>query len=132
MHYTRPIYDPSKAVFNDFEPFWEFVSGPLHAGAFGPNTLDNTFGPQLMYVKAPGKDNASPSEGGRVFGAVNIDGKTGEMKVALKDLTGATLYEKALAPAAGLKAEPVGRGSLRMRHNSAEAAMKIIPAKIGR
>lgn len=46
-------YDPNKATFQDFEPFWEFVSGPIHAGTFGPNALDKTFGPQLVYVKAP-------------------------------------------------------------------------------
>jgi phosphodiesterase/alkaline phosphatase D-like protein len=46
-------YDPNKAAFQDFEPFWEFVSGPLHAGSFPQNQLDNTFGPQLVYVKAP-------------------------------------------------------------------------------
>ena len=33
VHYTAAhYYDPGKAVFQDFEPFWEFVSGPLHAG----------------------------------------------------------------------------------------------------
>ena len=54
VHYTAAhYYDPNKAVFQDFEPFWEFVSGPIHAGCFGPAELDNTFGPQLMYVKAP-------------------------------------------------------------------------------
>ena len=51
VHYTAAhYYDPNKAVFQDFEPFWEFVSGPLHAGSFGPNKLDNTFGPQLVYI----------------------------------------------------------------------------------
>ena len=46
VHYTAAhYYDPNKAVFQDFEPFWEFVSGPIHAGTFGPNQLDNTFGP---------------------------------------------------------------------------------------
>ena len=59
VHYTAAhYYDPDKAVFQDFEPFWEFVSGPLHAGTFGPATLDNTFGPQLVYVKAPGAGQA--------------------------------------------------------------------------
>ena len=54
VHYTAAHhYDPNRAVFQDFEPFWEFVSGPLHAGSFPQNKLDNTFGPQLMYVKAP-------------------------------------------------------------------------------
>jgi len=51
-----------KAVFQDFEPFWEFVSGPIHAGSFPQNALDNTFGPQRVYVKAPGTPNAPPSE----------------------------------------------------------------------
>ncbi|MEA3025105.1 MAG: alkaline phosphatase [Alphaproteobacteria bacterium] len=55
VHYTAAhYYDPNKAAFQDFDPFWEFVSGPLHAGTFGPNDLDGTFGPQLMYVKAQG------------------------------------------------------------------------------
>lgn len=99
VHYCAAhFYDPAKAQFSDFEPFWEFVSGPLHAGGFGPNALDNTFGPQLVYQKAPGKNNASPSEGGQYYGLVNIDAKTSAMKVELKDLTGATLYEKTLAP----------------------------------
>ena len=33
--------------------------GRLHAGTFGPGELDNTFGPQLRYVKAPAKDAAA-------------------------------------------------------------------------
>ena len=37
MHYTAAhYYDPNKAAFQDFEPFWEFVSGPLHAGTWAP------------------------------------------------------------------------------------------------
>ena len=46
VHYTAAhLYDPAKARFTAFAPFWEFVSGPLHAGSFGPNALDDTFGP---------------------------------------------------------------------------------------
>jgi alkaline phosphatase D len=38
VHYTAAHhYDPSRAAIGDFSPFWEFVSGPLHAGGFGPN-----------------------------------------------------------------------------------------------
>ena len=45
VHYTAAHhYAPERAAFTDFDPFWEFVSGPLHAGAFGPNELDPTFG----------------------------------------------------------------------------------------
>ena len=52
MHYTAAHYcDPNKSVFQDFEPFWEFVSGPLHAGTWSPGQLDNTFGPIAMFAK---------------------------------------------------------------------------------
>ena len=63
VHYTAAhYYDPNKAAFQDFEPFWEFVSGPIHAGTFGPNALDKTFGPQLVYVKAPrARSRAKPA-----------------------------------------------------------------------
>ena len=38
VHYTAAHhYDPARAAVADFTPFWEFVSGPLNAGAFGPN-----------------------------------------------------------------------------------------------
>ena len=30
--------------------FWEFVAGPIHAGGFGPNALDNTFGDAIGYA----------------------------------------------------------------------------------
>ncbi len=29
-------------AFRDFDPFWEFVAGPLNASTFGPNTMDGT------------------------------------------------------------------------------------------
>ncbi len=36
VHYTAAHhYSPDRAAFQDFEPFWEFVSGPLHAGISG-------------------------------------------------------------------------------------------------
>ena len=54
VHYCAAhYYDPAKAQFQDFDPFWEFVAGPLNAGTFGPNKLDNTFGPQVVFEKAP-------------------------------------------------------------------------------
>ncbi|HJY77308.1 MAG TPA: alkaline phosphatase D family protein, partial [Burkholderiales bacterium] len=38
VHYAAAhYYDPAKAQFTDFAPFWEFVAGPMHAGGFGPN-----------------------------------------------------------------------------------------------
>ncbi len=96
VHYTAAhYYDPNKAVFQDFEPFWEFVSGPIHAGSFGPNQLDNTFGPQLRYIKAPSKEqgqNLPPSEGLQFFGHVAIDGASEVMTVTLKDVEDRALW----------------------------------------
>ena len=103
VHYTAAhYYDPNKAAFQDFDPFWEFVSGPLHAGTFGPNQLDGTFGPQLVYAKAPaaGQVNLPPSAGLQFFGHVAIDGATRQMTVTLKDVADTALWSKMLDPAA--------------------------------
>jgi alkaline phosphatase D len=100
-HYTAAhYYDPAKAIFTDFDPFWEFMSGPLNAGTYGPNPTDNTFGIQVVYQKTPEKSmsNLPPSAGMQFFGEVRIDGGTAEMKVALLDVSGTTLFEKTLAP----------------------------------
>ena len=99
VHYTAAHYfDPAKAKFTDFSPFWEFVSGPLNSGSFGPNKPDGTFGMQVVYEKAPKEPNESPAAGLQFFGQVDIDAKTRAMTVTLKDLTGASLYSKTLAP----------------------------------
>ena len=42
VHYAAAHhYDPARAAFKDFLPFWEFVAGPLHAGTFGPSKPDS-------------------------------------------------------------------------------------------
>jgi alkaline phosphatase D len=102
VHYCAAhYYDPNKAQFQDFEPFWEFVSGPLNAGSFGPNTLDNTFGPQVVFQKFPPAPNYSPFAGLQFFGQVDIDGRTAEMTVSLKDIDGNMVYSKELQPEPG-------------------------------
>lgn len=101
VHYTAAhYYNPDKAQFQDFEPFWEFVSGPLHAGTFGPGQLDNTFGPELKFVKAPppGQANLPPSAGLQFFGHVRIDGASGQMTVTLRDRADTALWSTTLDP----------------------------------
>ncbi|MBN9080207.1 MAG: alkaline phosphatase [Rhizobiales bacterium 62-17] len=102
VHYTAAhYYDPNKAVFQDFEPFWEFVSGPLHAGSGSPKPLDNTFGPQLHYAKGLGQNqrrNAGPSEGLQFFGHVAIDGESEAMTVTLRDIDDNALWSTQIAP----------------------------------
>jgi alkaline phosphatase D len=103
VHYAAAhFYDPNQAKFQDFEPFWEFVSGPLNAGTFGPNELDPTFGPQLKFIKAPdaGQSNLAPSVGYQFFGHVRIDGANAAMTVMLKDMKNQELYRVELTPAA--------------------------------
>jgi len=102
VHYTAAHhYSPDRAQFQDFDPFYEFVSGPLHAGTFGPNKYDNTFGPEVLFAKAPegGVVNLPPSYGLQFFGKVDIDGATGAMKVSLLDAADTVLWSKELAPA---------------------------------
>lgn len=101
VHYAAAhYYNPDKAQFQDFEPFWEFVAGPLHAGTFGPNELDNTFGPEVKFIKAPGPDkqNLPPSAGMQFFGHVRIDGATGQMTMTLRDRADVALWSTTLDP----------------------------------
>ncbi len=102
IHYTAAhFYDPNRAAFQDFEPFWEFVSGPLHAGSFGPGALDPTFGGTVRFQKAPGPDrqNLPPSAGLQFFGLVDIDPPTEVLTVRLMDRDGNELFRQDLHPA---------------------------------
>ena len=102
MHYTAAhYYDPNAAQFQDFEPFWEFVSGPLHAGTWSPGKLDNTFGPRVMYQKGCSKaqgENLAPCFGLQFFGHVAIDGATEVMTVTLKDVEDRALWSTRIEP----------------------------------
>src|SRR5713101_4384562 len=102
MHYTAAHhYDPNRAVFQQFEPFWEFVSGPLHAGTWGPGQLDNTFGPKAMFQKgcsAQQDENLAPCFGLQFFGRVEIDGQSEIMTVTLKDVGNQNLWSVDIEP----------------------------------
>ena len=104
VHYAAAHhYDPTRAKFTQFDPFWEFVAGPLHAGTFGPPDLDATFGPEVKFNAVPKnlKPNRPPSDGLQFFGQVNVAGKTGVMTVSLHDRDGKSLYSVDLPPAVG-------------------------------
>ena len=101
VHYTAAhFYDPAKAQFTDFDPFWEFVSGPLNAGTFGPNIPDNTFGIQIVYQKVPvsSDPDRSPMAGLQFFGEVQIESRTRLLTVNLRNLSGTVLFSKTLEP----------------------------------
>jgi len=97
VHYCAAHhYSPERAAFKDFEPFWEFVAGPLHADAFGPNIPDATFGLDVVFQKAPDTQNQPPTDQNQFFGQVDIDGRSRSMTVQLKDRTNASVYSRTL------------------------------------
>jgi alkaline phosphatase D len=105
VHYAAAHYfDPNKATFQEFEPFWEFVAGPLSSGTGRLLRLDGTFGPQVVFAKGvePGNTvNHGPSYGMQFFGQVAIDGETGVMTVTLKDMEDAALWSRKFDPHKG-------------------------------
>jgi alkaline phosphatase D len=103
VHYCAAHeYHPSRAQFTGFDPFWEFVAGPLHAGTFGPGRLDATFGPEAKFVGIPPgmKGNRPPSDGFQFFGVLRVSARTRALTAELHDVAGKILYSVELAPAA--------------------------------
>jgi alkaline phosphatase D len=101
VHYCAAHhYDPARATFTDFDPFWEFVAGPLNAGTFGPNQLDPTFGPEAKFVGVPPgmKGNRPPSDGFQFFGTLKANARQRTLTVQLHDLSGRTLFRIELPP----------------------------------
>ena len=99
VHYCAAHhYDPARAAFTDFDPFWEIVAGPIAAGTFGPNQLDMTFGPRVEFSKAADYPNQSPRHGNQFFGHVDI-APDDVLTVSLRDQGGAVLWSKELPPA---------------------------------
>jgi alkaline phosphatase D len=101
VHYAAAHhYHPDRARFRDFDPFWEFVAGPLHAGTFGPTPLDASFGPAQVFLAIPEgmKPNRPPSDGLQFFGTLDVDHKTGVLTARLLDVAGRVLYSIDLPP----------------------------------
>ncbi|HEY5906470.1 MAG TPA: alkaline phosphatase D family protein [Vicinamibacteria bacterium] len=101
VHYAAAHhYHPERARFHDFVPFWEFVAGPMHAGTFGPATLDPTFGPELRFLGIPPgmKPNRPPTDGLQFFGLLHIDAKSRVLTAELRNLAGDKLYSVEVPP----------------------------------
>jgi alkaline phosphatase D len=101
VHYAHAIrYMPDRARFTDFDPFWEFVAGPINAGTFGPNEIDLTFGPESKFIGIPAemKQNRSPFDGFQFYGIGRIDGDTRVLTMSLHDVEGKRLYAVDLQP----------------------------------
>ncbi|HSJ10579.1 MAG TPA: alkaline phosphatase D family protein [Longimicrobiales bacterium] len=101
VHYAAAHhYSPDNAQFTDFDPFWEFVAGPMHAGTFGPNALDATFGPEVRFTTtAPGiRPNRPPSDNLQFYGTLDIDPATRALTAGIWDVTGRRLWQTEVAP----------------------------------
>jgi alkaline phosphatase D len=95
VHYCAAHrYDPARAQFREFDPFWEFVAGPLHAGTFPPGALDATFGPEVMFtgVPADAPPNQPPSSGLQFFGTLRVHAPSRAMTCGLHNLAGEVIY----------------------------------------
>lgn len=101
VHYCAAHhYDPARARFGEFDPFWEFVAGPAHAGTFGPSALDRSFGPELRFLGIPPgmKPNRPPSAGLQFYGTIRVEARSEVATVRLHDLAGKTLFSVELPP----------------------------------
>jgi alkaline phosphatase D len=95
VHYASAFhYHPSRARGVDFTPFWQFTAGPLHAGTFGPDEVDETFGPEVNYRSvAPGAlEYQPPTAATQSFGLLQVDGKTAGLRVSLHDGSGLQMW----------------------------------------
>ncbi|TYL51516.1 alkaline phosphatase [Nocardioides sp. BGMRC 2183] len=103
VHYTAAHhYRPERASFTDFDPFWEFVSGPLAASPFWTKDeeLDRTFGPAVVFSRGEaevGKLDTAPRPENQYFGQLEI-AADGLLTVTLRDGAGSALWRRGLEP----------------------------------
>ena len=101
VHYAAAHhYSPERASgFHDFDPFWEFVAGPIAGSTFEPKELDPTFGPEVHFTQGAAGESESPRTGNQYFGHVTID-TAGAMTVRLRNIRGQVLWSRTLEPEA--------------------------------
>jgi alkaline phosphatase D len=82
--------DPARAKFTDFDPFWQLIAGPIHAGSFLSGPLDETFGPDVKFQWLPDKDNVPPDGGLQNFGTIDVSREA--LAVAIVGIDGKQRY----------------------------------------
>lgn len=99
VHYCAAHhFDPARAAAKDFDPFWEFVAGPAHAGTFASGLLDRTFGPEVRFNGTPANlpPNRPPDAGLQFFGLLDVDPATRALTVALVNTSGQRIFTQQL------------------------------------
>lgn len=91
-------FRPDRAAFTDFDPFWEFVAGPIACSSFGVKEPDTTFGAQQVFAtgsSAPSRRAPTPDQTFIGYGEIAADGL---LRVSLRDALGTELYAVDLEP----------------------------------
>ena len=99
VHYCAAHhFHPDRAATKEFDPFWEFVAGPAHAGTFAPGVIDNTFGPEVKFNGTPAnlKPNRPPGPDTQFFGLLEADHQTQALTVSLNNTAGIRVFEQRL------------------------------------
>ena len=102
VHYCAAHhYDPARAAGKDFDPFWEFIAGPAHAGTFANGPLDGTFGPEVRFQGVPSdlRPNRPPDAGLQFFGQLDIDPRTGTLTASLVNTAGERIFSQPIEAA---------------------------------
>ena len=102
VHYTAAHrYDPNRAQFQEFAPFWEFVSGPAQCGHLRPQRARRDVRPRGRVREGaarPARSTCRPRRGCSSSARSTSTAATDVMTVRLKDMAGATLFTQELAP----------------------------------
>merc|ERR1712150_407565 len=106
VHFTAHVsMSPERAEggFTDFTPLDEFVIGPIHAGSFGPNYMDTSFGAQYEYEMGPltlGYErwaNLAPTITDlQSFGHASVSENGSELSIKLINVDGSVMFSKVL------------------------------------
>jgi alkaline phosphatase D len=99
VHYCAAHhFDPERAAAKDFDPFWEFVAGPAHAGTFAPGVVDHTFGPEVRFNGTPANlaPNRPPDAGLQFFGLLETDPASLALTVSLVNTAGQRIFSQRL------------------------------------
>ena len=99
VHYCAAHhFDPERAATKDFDPFWEFVAGPAHAGTFAPGVIDRTFGPEVRFNGTPANlaPNRPPDAGFQFFGVLEIEAASQALTVSLVNTAGQRIFTQRL------------------------------------
>ncbi len=99
VHYAAAHhYDPGRGSRPDFDPFWEFVAGPAHAGTFAPAPLDRTFGPEVRFSGVPAdlRPNRPPDAGLQFFGLLEAGPPARGLTVSVLNTAGLRVFTQHL------------------------------------